>query len=549
MSLGDLPPRQKMINVMYLVLLALLAMNVSKEILDSFIIINEGLEKTTETFDQKNEITMNRFAKYNVDNPAKVGPLYSKAQEIQKSSEELYDYMEEIKSLVIQATGVPAEIADTLQLKNVESKDNQEAGTIVLIGPEVATPKDGEHSAVDLRKKLEAFNAFADEVFAKNPEKGENVKLALPEKIMQHGEAMSWEAANFYHLPLAATITNISRFQAAVKNLEADLVAELMSSITADDFSFDTLVAKVIPHHGTYISQGDSFKADVIVSAYSTTQNPILEVGKDIDSANNVVNDSSAFSQYVTVENGIATFAMPTGGKPLGDFEWGGIIKIKKPNGDEQPFHFSHKFMIAQPSLVVSPTKMNVFYKGLDNPVNISVSGISSDKLSLSIPGCTVVPVNKATGEYNVKPSETVKAKEVKVTVTATTDAGTQSFEPIVYRLKNVPAPMASFLGKSGSFKMGLGQIKSGKFITASLPDFLFDLKFMVTSFTMQVSAGGKVTQYKSRNNQLTAPMKSTISKMKKGQTILIKDITYKMAGSNAPSKPMTGSLLAIEVQ
>jgi hypothetical protein len=190
-----------------------------------------------------------------------------------------------------------------------------------------------------------------------------------------------------------------------------------------------------------------------------------------------------------------------------------------------------------------------VFYKGLDNPVNISVSGISSDKLNLSVQGCTVTPINKATGEYMVKPSETIKAKEVNVTVTAQTDGGNQTFEPIKYRLKNVPPPMASFLGKSGSFKMGLGQVKSGQFITASLPDFLFDLRFRVTSFTMQVSAGGKVTTYEARGNQLTGAMKSTIAKMRSGQTILIKDITYKMEGSSAPPKPMTGSLLAIEIQ
>jgi len=555
MSLGDLPPRQKMINIMYLVLLALLAMNVSKEILHSFVIINEGLEETTEHFEAKIAATYSRFEKLELDDPKKVTPFYNRAKQVRDDADAIAELLEEIKTKVkADADKITEEQAKETTLEHVENKDNQEVGTFVLVGSDKGVMwKEGtpqyEYSAPRLRKMITAFNSEVAEVL---PELTEDelsaVQIPLHDVLM-HEETESWEIANFYHLPLAAVVTNLSRFQADVRNIEAEVLRRLMGQITADDFKFDKLEPKVIPLNGTYITVGDSFKAQVIVAAYSTTTDPKLEIApvKDgviagLDTIKNVL--ESFDTSNVSIQGGLATYSFVP--KTPGDYEWGGLVKIKGPRGDYKPYRFTSSFKAAKPSLVVSPTKMNVFYKGLSNPVEISAAGMSPDDLSLTVSGCSVKAVSKAEGKYEVKPSDNLKAKEVSVTVSAK-GPNAPKFKPIKYRIKPVPPPTPTFMGKRGSFKMSKAQVGSGDFITASLDDFLFELKFRVTSFKMSVSAGGKTATYVSNNNRVTPAMKGVIKKMSKGQTIIFKEIVAQRSdGGN--KKALDGNLI-IEIK
>ena len=98
MSGGKETPRQKMIGMMYLVLTALLALNVSKEILNAFVIIEDGLNVTNKNFDSKNELLYSKFDKAMADNKTKTEPWYKKAKEAKKKSAELCAFVDEIKS-------------------------------------------------------------------------------------------------------------------------------------------------------------------------------------------------------------------------------------------------------------------------------------------------------------------------------------------------------------------------------------------------------------------------------------------------------------------
>ncbi|MDA9820627.1 gliding motility protein GldM [Salibacteraceae bacterium] len=555
MSLGDLPPRQKMINIMYLVLLALLAMNVSKEILHSFVIINEGLEETTGHFEDKIEATYSRFEKLELDDPIKVTPFYNRAKQVRDDANEIAELLEMIKTKVkADADQIAEDVADTTSLEHIHGKDNQEVGTYVLMGPNVpqmwgeASPE-YEFSAPRLHVMIEKFNAEVADVL---PELSEEELLAVQiplHPVKMHGVEENWETANFYHLPLAAIITNLSRFQADVRNIEAEVLRRLMGQITADDFKFDKLEPKVIPLNGTYITVGDSFKAQVIVAAYSTTTQPVLEISdvKDgviqgFDSVKLTLENPD--TSNVTVQAGIATYSVVP--NTAGDYEWGGVIKIKGPRGDYKPYAFTHSFKAAKPSLVISPTAMNVFYKGLENPVEISAAGMSPDDLSLSVTGCAVSTKSKPEGKYVVKPSDNLKAKEVNVTVTAK-GANAPKFKPMVYRIKTVPPPTPEFLGKRGSFKMSKAQLLSGDFITAKLDDFLFDLKFRVTEFKITVSAKGKTKTYNATSNRITPEMKGVLKTMSPGQSIIIKDLVAKRSDAKV-GQPLDGNLI-IEIQ
>lgn len=537
MSMGDLPPRQKMINVMYLVLLALLAMNVSKEILNSFVIINEGLERTNKAFDQKNEYTMHQFGKKNALDPEKVRDYYVAAQQVRDLSKEVDDYISTLKRMIISGVEkIPEEVADTMNLMAVQSKDNYDMPTTILIGPDENNPRQDEYSAFELKRRLKMFNetisTYISDVLPPSVVEGMDLEIKMDD-VKEGDHYVSWIVGNFYHTPLAAVVTNMSRLQAEVKNVEAEVLRTLYSRISADDFAFDNLKVAVLPTKGTYITVGDSFKAEVLMAAYSTTKDPKLDIGQIEDSVEYTVTNPD--SSHVRYKNGIAEYwNIP---KSPGEYEWGGVLRVTKPNGDVMNYPFKSVYTAAEPNLVVSPTKMNVFYRGLPNPVSIAVPGVSSDKLTVNVSNASV---RKVKDGYEVMPGA---GKECKVTVSAEMGGSKVSFPAKEFRVKNVPPPTPELLGKKGSFELSRGQLPSVNVLVAKLEDFLFDLKFIVTSFKMSVTVGGVSSTYEANGNKLSPQMKNTLTRMQPGQTVIFKDIVAKQYPNGKP-KPLDGNII-----
>jgi gliding motility-associated protein GldM len=538
MAGGKETPRQKMIGMMYLVLLALLAMNVSKSILDSFIIINDGLERTNENFRIKNEYQYGMFDKAKLNDPEKVLPYWKKAYEIKALADDLDKYISDLKAyLISQVDEIPIEMADTISLWNVKAKDQYDKPTTLMIGSDVHNLRTGDFTAVEFKERIEMFNAsIRSKLDAEMLEKVDPTVRMDPVKDSE-GKEEPWEVGNFYHLPLVSIITNLTRYQTEVRNVEAEVVKALYAKIGADDFSFDTLAVKVIPTKGSYIMIGDTYKAEVIVAAYSTTQDPLLEIGKYDTATESVINPDTT---KVKIKGGIATYSVvPT---TPGNVEWGGVIKIKKPNGTYAAYPFQSEYMAAKPNLVVSPTKMNVFYRGLDNPIDVSVPGIPSEKLQVNVSNATS---KGSAGKFEVRPGN---EKTCMVNVTADMGGGKkQTFPPLEFRVKPVPPPNPKIGGKTGSFKENKNVLANAGVIAASLDDFLFDLQYIVTSFKMVVSKGGRSADLISDNNRLTPEMINNIKAMSSGSNVIFKDIMARRLPDGRP-EPLPGNLV-IEIQ
>jgi gliding motility-associated protein GldM len=516
---------------MYLVLLALLAMNVSKEILNSFVIINDGLERTNEGFDIKNAYTMQQFGNKNALDPEKVRKYYLAARQVRDLSKELDAHIEVLKVKIIAGVEqISEDTAATRNLMQVSAKDNHDMPTHMLIGSDANKPINGEFTALELQRRLENFNTtihdYISEVLPTADVEG--MDLAVKMEEVKEGDQMTpWIIGNFYHMPLASVITNMTRIQAEVKNIESEVLRTLYSKISADDFSFDKLKVAVRPVKGTYVTLGDTFKAEVLMAAISTTSDPKLDIGQITDSVDFVIENPD--STKVRYENGIATyFTVPT---TPGEYEWGGVLRVQKPNGQLMNYPFTSTYTAAKPSLVISPTKMNVFYRGLDNPVAVAVPGVTGDKLQVAVSNAQV---RRDGNEYIINPG---KDKECKVTVTAEINGSKTTFPPQIFRVKRVPPPTPEVLGQKGTVKFSKGKAATIKFIVAKLDDFLFDLKYIVTSFKMSVTVGGKVSEFSSKNNQLTPQMLSTIKAMSPGQFAVFKEVQAKMVGgkSSAP--------------
>ena len=247
MASGKQSPRQAMINMMYLVLTALLAMNVSKEILDSFITVNNGLENTKLSLNDKMTAQYKSFEQFASENSAKYGGAWNDAKKIKSAGGEIIAYVDSIKAKVIMtAEGWPRDsvvLGDgrIVDLAKVTKKDSHDELTNLLIGDEPAKPKEGPFSAVELRQKLEAFRDLV-----KNSRPGDDELAASMDRVFNFanrkdasGTDNNWESINFYHVPLAAGITILSKIQADVRNAEGEVVKRMMDAVEGKSFKFN----------------------------------------------------------------------------------------------------------------------------------------------------------------------------------------------------------------------------------------------------------------------------------------------------------------------
>ena len=280
-------PRQKMIGMMYLVLTCLLALNVSKDILKGFVTVNESLEKTNKGINLNNEQMLVAFEKAAKEKTSAKG-YYEKAIESRKLTLEATAYIEQLKKKLIEITEKvnPFE-ADTMHLRFVEKLEEYDIPTFQLIGSDESNPASNQFSAKELRGKL---NDLHDKLLAivENMHNGKNAKLpegdylSLKTKIgmlkpvdsneMQDDLKMTWELQNFYNLPLAAVITNLSKIQSDVKNLETEILNQFAAAAGKLVLNIDHFAAKVVAP-SKYIRSGESYFADIILSASSSDFN------------------------------------------------------------------------------------------------------------------------------------------------------------------------------------------------------------------------------------------------------------------------------------
>ncbi len=524
MSGGKETPRQKMIGMMYLVLTALLALNVSKEILNAFVIIEEGLNVTNTNFDSKNELLYSKFSKALAENKTKTEPWYKKAMDAKKKSTELCSFIDEIKSEMYQKIQkVDKSVADTFKLRNLDSKDDNNIPTEIMIGPG-ADAERPTGKAKDLKEKIEQYKKDMTSLIPKDEQTG--LKLGLStEKMYSVGDQkmVSWEANLFEHQPIAAVVSMLAKIKNDVKNAESDVVSTLLKSIDASDYKFDNIEAKVVAPT-SYVTSGEDYTADIFVSAYSSTQNPEIVVGGN---------------QQVAVTSGVGKYVVHTGAE--GIQEYSGVINVKSPDGTVKPYPFKGEYMVARPSMAVSATKMNVFYIGVDNPVDISVAGAAPTDVIATLSGGGGRIVNKGQGKYMVN---VASGNECSVNVAVKTKTGSKSMGKMVFRVKRIPSPQASYAGIVGDGKVSKGELLAAGGVIAKLEDFVFDLKFPVVSWNMSVFVNGVYADYSAQGPGATGAMRDILNKVKAGQKVLIEEVKVKMPDG---IRKITGCVLKIK--
>jgi len=515
-------PRQKMIAMMYLVLTALLALNVSKQILDAFVLVNESMETTNSNFSKKLDNTYQKFKIQYQLNPNKVGPYWEKAQTALILSTSMTNYIDSIRALVVQKTeGLKTfKEGKDLSLKDSHRKDNFNVPTYYFVGSSV----DGSQGeAKILRAKIEDYKKKLLDLI--DPKYKAAIKVGLDTKgpfYNLDGQKENWEMHNFYRTILAATVTILNKLKAEVYNAEFDVTNNLMSEISASDFKYNTVDARVIPK-SSYVFLGEEYQAEIVVAAYDTVSVPDVRyvLGSD-----NLADGNFKNGTRLEGSKGVVTLKLGASSEGLKKFA--GIIKLVGPMGDTMKFHFKDEFIVARPGITISPTKMNVFYIGVENPVEISVPGNPEHV----IPTITVGSIRQ-----EGKPEENKwivsglpkGGREATISVNAVFSGKTKPMGTMKFRLKSVPDPVVKVGGKNEGY-ISKSILLASPYVTCEMPvGFDFDIRYIVTSFTFVTDVAGEIIPIKvPAGNRFSPEIVKLIQNSGKNKRFWIESVSVK---------------------
>ncbi len=532
MAHEKLSPRQKMIGMMYLVLTAMLALNVSKEAVEAFKKVDKGLTMTIANYALKNDVIYKEFDRAAAENPTKAGKYKTSAYQVKERADEAFNFIQGLKIEIIKKAEkdpeTPAVKGTEVIIEEVKRIDDTNVPSEILIGAN----ENGK--ANDLKALLSEYRQFLIGVLdGKNPTTEAELKSSLSTEDGKNadGEKERWENLNFQTLPLVAVICILSEQQVNVRNAETEVLNYLYSQIDASSFKFNKLTPIVIPI-SNYVTLGSDYEAKVFISATDTTQSPKITVGDQLLQLD---------------ETGKGIYKVHA--SSIGAKKWGGIIALKAPDGSIKNYPFESAYNVGESNVIVSPTAMNVMYYGIPNPIDVSVPGISPDKLKIKVVNGSFSSekVKRTGGEY-FKGSWAVKpgavGQDVQVIVTADINGKPVQYAPYSFRVKSIPPPIAIFGNKStGSIPRATAAAQQGVF--ATLPDFDFDLQYQVTGFTILYSDKGSDFEETSTNSNLTPKQKDLIQRLTRGKYLTIKDI--KALGPDGKTKELQPILLKID--
>ncbi len=443
-------PRQKMINLMYVVLMAMLALNVSNEVLNGFSLVDESLQRSTAISAKGNNSIYSNFEQQMKANPQKVKEWFEKAQNVKEMSDSLYNFAQTLKvAIVREADGKDAD------LENIKAKDNLEAASIVMLAP--GTGQGG--------KLYNAINSYRNRVLKMIPDEEQRDIIAgnLSTEVSRQGKALgkNWQESMFENMPVAAAVTLLSKLQNDVRKAEGEVLHDLVSNIDLKDIRVNKLSAFVIPESRTVVS-GDRFSAQIVMAAVDTTLQPQIYIG------NNPVNLKNS------------TYEFTAGG--VGEHTFSGYITMKNGGGETIRRDFSQKYTVVNPSATVSADLMNVLYAGYENPISISIPGVPLNAVSASMSGGSFRSIGM--GKYIAKPSDV--GKDVTITVSANQNGHARQMGKFVFKVRKLPDPIAYIQLGDDRFKGGSltkQALMSASGIKAAIDDGLLDIQFRVVNF------------------------------------------------------------------
>ncbi|MCH5302052.1 MAG: gliding motility protein GldM [Prevotella sp.] len=488
-------PRQKMINLMYVVLMAMLALNVSNEVLNGFSIVEESLNRTTSNAARENLAIYNDFEQQLKANPQKVQEWYDKAQQVKQMSDSLYNFAAELKQAIArEADGKKGNPA------SLQNKEDLEAANQVMLAP-------GRGRGSELKL---AIDNYRDGILLMIPDTAKRRNIAndltteVPAGAATPGK--NWQEYMFESMPAAAAVTLLSKLQSDVRNAEKEVLHTLVQNIDVKDIRVNALEAFVIPNSQTIV-RGDKFSAHIVMAAVDTTQVPDIYIG----------------NQKVELRDNL--YERVCGA--TGDFTLAGYMETVNGNGDKIRRDFSQKYTVVDPSATVSADLMNMLYAGYNNPISVSVPGVPLNKIQATMSGGTLTPTGP--GRYIARPSSV--GQNAVITVTSTNTGRPQQMGQFTFRVRKLPdptpyIPVKDAQGNGDRFhggNMSVQQLLTAEGIGAAIDDGILDIGFKVLSFEVVFFDNmGNALPMVSDGANFSARQKETFRKLRRNRRFYI---------------------------
>jgi len=505
MAGGKQTPRQRMINILYLVLLGLIALEAPANLLDAFKKIGDSLAISKKNAQSGIDANYTAFDKKVKDEPARAKPILDTAKKASAVADELDKYVEELKGTLVQRTGgMNDEKTDYVGRENVDE------GNRLMI-------ESGKGK--ELKSKINATRESLLSLL--RPQERSGVSFALEADDLK---GKTWEQAYFGDgVPMGAEMTTLIKIQSDIKNDEAQIQKKILGRMEQAVVTLDQFAAVAVAE-SNYIIQGQQYKADIFLTAYDSHSNPDITI------------DGSK----IPASGGKGTYTLTASGEGLKHYK--GTINVRGTDGKIKSYSLPEQtYMVAKPSAVVSPEKMNVLYIGVPNPLSISAPGISLDDIKVTMTGGTLKSTDKK-GHYT---AEVTTPGAAKVTISGVMEKG----KPAIvlgyqdFRVKRIPPPTPQFAGKTSGVTSAVN-LRAQERVFAKLENFEFDTKYTITSFLLIIQKPRQdAIQIKGTGQDLNAAMKAAMAGITAGTRIYFDDITAVGPGGSVPLGPI--SLLA----
>lgn len=490
-------PRQKMINLMYLVFIAMLALNVSAEVLNGFDVVDESLSNSSENMHARNRLIMNELEQYDHANREKAGEWYNKGLRVKEMSDSLVNFINALKIEIVKESD-----GSNGSIDNIRNKDNLDAASVVMLSPINGKGK-------KLRTKIDQYRETISELIS-DASRREIIKESLtttPSKRVIAGK--NWEQSLFENMPVSAAITILTKMQNDVRTSEGEALSSLLNSVDVGDFRVNRINAYVIPDSRVVI-QGGTYNARIVLSAEDSTQTSQFFVnGKAIDPA----------------ANGLFT----SGSGSIGTFPIEGYVEISGSDGNVMRRNFSDSYTVIEPMATVAPTLMNVLYAGIENEIGISVPGIAPQDVSATMTNGTLV---KKGNMWVARP--TTVGQDAVVSVSAKTGAQIRQLTTKKFRVRALPnpTPYIEYTDANGNlamFKGGAlskGVLVGTDGIKAAIDDGILNIPFRVTGFrTIFFDSMGNAIPEVSNGSRFSDRQKEQIRRLQRGKYFYISGV------------------------
>ncbi|MCM1036012.1 MAG: gliding motility protein GldM [Bacteroides sp.] len=451
-----LSPRQKMINLMYIVLTAMLALNVSSDVLDGFTQVHDGLSRSNDNVGRRNRAIYNQLEAFAQTNPEKGGQWLERATMVRGATADMIAMVDSLKlDIVRKADGSDADPDD------IVNRDDLEAAAVVMLNP-------ADMKGARLRGDIDKFRAYIEEFIPDTLKRANISEMLSTAPVVRKGTLtpQTWEEAKFDQQPVVAAVTLLTKLQNDILYAEGEALASIYSQVDAGDVRVNELNAYVLPQ-SRMIMRGGQYQANIILAAVDTTARPTVYIGgKRLDDEHGLyrLNPSAT-----------------------GTFTYDGYLEVTHGDGTSTRHPFQSSYTVIEPMATVSATMMNVLYAGIDNPVSISVPGVAMSDINASMTNGTLT----RSGDHWVARPAAV-GKESTVTVTANMDGRPVQVAATGFRVRKLPdpTPYIPFTDAQGNVDHYRGGKPIGKTLLlkspgleAAIDDGLLDTPFKVLSF------------------------------------------------------------------